>query len=233
MPNASISACMVSNSAFSRAYSSLRTFDAIWGAIARGTARKRVTGRPAARIQGRCLRSAHCPHCVFSPFFSRGDIDRRAFQRAPPPSATGVREAPPKQGQCESFCYSSTRRGGKTWSFIGTTTTGSSLVHCKLYWEPACAALRLGSDSTELHQPSAAGLPARLPQRRLVRSRRSARHAASSLHAARRESPRVFTSRALFVLSSPTPLNSPPTFVQRPSCSNKRRCLRELLAVGG
>ena len=31
-----------------------------------------------------------------SPFFSRGDIDRRAFQRAPPPSATGVREAPPK-----------------------------------------------------------------------------------------------------------------------------------------
>ena len=39
---------------------------------------------------------AHCPHCVFSPFFSRGDIDRRAFQRAPPPSATGVREAPPK-----------------------------------------------------------------------------------------------------------------------------------------
>ena len=36
----------------------------------------------------------------------------------------------------------------KTWSFIGTTTTGSSLVHCcKLYWEPACAALRLGSDA--------------------------------------------------------------------------------------
>ena len=99
MPNASISACMVSNSAFSRAYSSLRTFDAIWGAIARGTARKRVTGRPSARIQGRCLRSAHCPHCVFSPFFSRGDIDRRAFQRAPPPSATGVREAPPQVNQ--------------------------------------------------------------------------------------------------------------------------------------
>ena len=91
-----ISACMVSNSAFSRAYSSLRSFDAIGGAIARGTAPKRVTGRPAATAQGRCLRSAHCPHCVFSPFFSRGDIDRRAFQRAPPPSATGVREAPPK-----------------------------------------------------------------------------------------------------------------------------------------
>ena len=35
----------------------------------------------------------------------------------------------------------------KTWSFIGTTTTGSNLVHCKLYWEPACAALRLGSDA--------------------------------------------------------------------------------------
>ena len=104
MPNASISACMVSNSAFSRAYSSLRTFDAIWGAIARGTARKRVTGRPSARIQGRCLRSAHCPHCVFSPFFSRGDIDRRAFQRAPPPSATGVREAPPKSSREVSLC---------------------------------------------------------------------------------------------------------------------------------
>ena len=28
------------------------------------------------------------------------------------------------------------RRGCKTWSFIGTTTTGSSLVHCKLYWVP-------------------------------------------------------------------------------------------------
>ena len=81
MPNASISTCIVSNSAFCRAYSSLRTFDAIWGAIARGTARKRVTGRPSARIQGRCLRSAHCPHCVFSPFFPRGDIDRRAFQK--------------------------------------------------------------------------------------------------------------------------------------------------------
>ena len=76
--------------------SSLRSFDAIGGAIAGGTAPKRVTGRPAATIQGRCLRSAHCPHCVFSPFFSRGDIDRRAFQRASPPSATGVREAPPQ-----------------------------------------------------------------------------------------------------------------------------------------
>ena len=31
--------------------------------------------------------------------------------------------------------------------FIGTTTTGSSLVHFKLYWVPACAALRLGSDA--------------------------------------------------------------------------------------
>ena len=53
-------------------------------------------------------------------------------------------------------------------SFIGTTTTGSSLVHCKLYWEPACAALRLGSDArlNYINQPSAAGLPARLPQRR-------------------------------------------------------------------
>ena len=28
----------------------------------------------------------------------------------------------------------------KTWSFIGTTTTGSSLVHCKLYWVPTCSA---------------------------------------------------------------------------------------------
>ena len=53
MPNASISTCIVSNSAFSCAYSSLRTFDAIGGAIARGTARKRVTGRPAVPAQGR------------------------------------------------------------------------------------------------------------------------------------------------------------------------------------
>ena len=30
---------------------------------------------------------------------------------------------------------------------FGTTTTGSSLVHCKLYWVPARAALRLGSDA--------------------------------------------------------------------------------------
>ena len=36
------------------------------------------------------------PTLLFSPLFSLGDIDRRAFQRAPPPSsATGVREAPP------------------------------------------------------------------------------------------------------------------------------------------
>ena len=35
----------------------------------------------------------------------------------------------------------------RTRSFIGTTTTGSSLVHCKLYWVPARAALRLGSDA--------------------------------------------------------------------------------------
>ena len=42
-------------------------------------------------------RRRRCPHtAVFSPLFSRGDIDRRAFRRAPPPSATGVREAPPK-----------------------------------------------------------------------------------------------------------------------------------------
>ena len=105
MPIASISACTVSNSAFSRAYSTLRSSDAMWRAIARGTAREQVTGRPAAPDQGRCLRSAHCPHCVFSPFFSsRGDIDRRAFQRAPPPSATGVREAPPKPSDrgCQS-----------------------------------------------------------------------------------------------------------------------------------
>ena len=27
--------------------------------------------------------------------------------------------------------------------FIGTTTTGSSLVHFKLYWVPACAALNV------------------------------------------------------------------------------------------
>ena len=30
---------------------------------------------------------------------------------------------------------------------LGTTTTGSSLVHCKLHWVPARAALRLGSDA--------------------------------------------------------------------------------------
>ena len=99
MPNASISTFIVSNSAFCRAYASLPTFDAIGGAIARtrhGAQTSDRSGRPAAPAQGRCLRSAHCPHCVFSPLFSRGDIDRRAFQRAPPPSATGVREAPPK-----------------------------------------------------------------------------------------------------------------------------------------
>ena len=36
---------------------------------------------------------------------------------------------------------------GANTVFIGTTTTGSSLVHFKLYWVPACAALRLGSDA--------------------------------------------------------------------------------------
>ena len=60
------------------------------------SARVRPLLRPAARSEGRVLSSAHCPHCQTRRFFSRGDIDRRAFQRAPPPSATGVREAPPK-----------------------------------------------------------------------------------------------------------------------------------------
>ena len=46
-----------------------------------------------------------------------------------------------------ALMYAILVQGRKTWSFIGTTTTGSSLVHCKLYWEPACAALRLGSDA--------------------------------------------------------------------------------------
>ena len=55
----------------------------------------------------------------------------------------------------------------RIWPFIGTTTTGSSLVHRELYCVPACAALRLGGDApAELNQPSAAGPPARLPQRR-------------------------------------------------------------------
>ena len=46
----------------------------------------------------------------------------------------------------------------KTRSFIGTTTTGSSLVHCKLYWVPARAALRLGTSdrccNRQLHSKS-------------------------------------------------------------------------------
>ena len=35
----------------------------------------------------------------------------------------------------------------RIWPFIGTTTTGSSLVHRELYCVPACAALRLGGDA--------------------------------------------------------------------------------------
>ena len=60
------------------------------------SARVRPLLRPAAATEGRVLSSAHCPHCQTRRFFSRGDIDRRTLQRAPPPSATGVREAPPK-----------------------------------------------------------------------------------------------------------------------------------------
>ena len=61
------------------------------------SARVRPLLRPAAAAEGRVLSSAHCPHCQTRRFFSRGDIDRRALQSAPPPSATGVREAPPKK----------------------------------------------------------------------------------------------------------------------------------------
>ena len=63
------------------------------------SARVRPLLRPAVWSQGRCLVAAHCPHTAFlagTLLFSRGDIDRRALQSAPPPSATGVREAPPK-----------------------------------------------------------------------------------------------------------------------------------------
>ena len=60
------------------------------------SARVRPLLRPAATSEGRVLSSAHCPHCQTRRFFSRGDIDRRALQSAPPPSATGVRGAPPK-----------------------------------------------------------------------------------------------------------------------------------------
>ena len=95
MPKASISNHIVSKSAFSRAYCELRSSDAIRGAIPRGTARRRVTGRPLALLKGRVLTSAHCPHCETRRFFSRGDIDRRTLQRAPPPSAADAREAPP------------------------------------------------------------------------------------------------------------------------------------------
>ena len=63
------------------------------------SARVRPLLRPAARDQGRVLTSAHCPHCETRRFFSRGDIDRRTLQRAPPPYAADAREAPPKNGQ--------------------------------------------------------------------------------------------------------------------------------------
>ena len=56
---------------------------------------------------------------------SQGDIDRRAFQRAPPPSATGVREAPPKvlihRGDMATLanchqCLVAARHAACTWS---------------------------------------------------------------------------------------------------------------------
>ena len=62
----------------------------------------------------------------------------------------------PKGAICAGFAGKQIRC--KTRSFIGTTTTGSSLVHCKLYWVPARAALRLGTSdrccNRQLHSKS-------------------------------------------------------------------------------
>ena len=62
---------------------------------------------------------AHCPHCVFSPLFSRGDIDRRAFQRAPPPSATGAESGRLRQKHGRGATEKKISEAGRLSHFLG------------------------------------------------------------------------------------------------------------------
>ena len=82
---------------------------------------------------------------LFSASQSEPTQHKHMWLRRPPRSPEASRRR--RHAQSDQNIFAPNHLCCKTWSFIGTTTTGSSLVHCKLYWEPACAALRLGSDA--------------------------------------------------------------------------------------
>ena len=86
--------------------------------------------RPCTRVgataqEGRGSATSHLFREQFRMWRSRGsvDIDRRAFQRAPPPSATGVREAPPSPRE-KSGEKSSVGSASRGVSALGSRAAG-------------------------------------------------------------------------------------------------------------
>ena len=113
------------------------------------SARVRPSVRPGRRAEDDDNGLAQCPAPPSGRLFSRGDIDRRALQSAPPPSATGVREAPPKcpllfhARACRAWSgrgglYQLSRRCGiGGMSFWPECSMHGACMHTQLCWTTA------------------------------------------------------------------------------------------------